>query len=98
MSQGIFVGVAAAGVEGLDDGVALADGVALDDGVALADGEALVPDVLECDELLGFGLADTPGFGTHPASPSAIVAASATTMMVDRSRESAMVFIVREAP
>ena len=86
MSQGIFVGVAAPGAEGLDDGV------------ALADGEALGPDVLECDELLGFGLADTPGFGTHPASPSATVAASATTMTVDRSRESVMVFIVREAP
>ena len=86
MSQGIFVGVAAPGAEGLDDGV------------ALADGEPLGPDALECDELLGFGLADAPGFGTHPVSPSATVAASATTMMVDRSRESAKVVIVREAP
>ena len=86
MSQGIFVGVAAGGVEGLDDGV------------ALAEGETLGPGALECDELLGFGLADTPGFGTHPASPSATVAASATTMTVDRSRESVIVVIVREAP
>ena len=86
MSQGIFVGVATPGVEGLEDGV------------ALADGEALGPDALECDELLGFGLADAPGAGTHPASPSATVAASATTMTVDRSRESVIVVIVREAP
>ena len=82
MSQGIFVGVAAAGAEGPEAGV------------ALADGDAPVPDALECDESLGFGLADAPGFGTHPASPSITVAASATTMTVDRSRESAMEFIV----
>ena len=86
MLQGIFVGVAAVGVVGLDDAV------------ALADGEALGPDALGCDELLGFGLADVPGSGTHAASPKATVAASATTITVDRSRESVMVFIVREAP
>jgi len=45
-------------------------------------------------EALGLGLAVEPVFATHPASPSATVAASTTTITVDRSRESAMLFIV----
>jgi len=78
--HGIFVGVAAAAAGGLGDRAGLGD-----DG-ALADGEAL-----GADEPLGRGLADVPGPGTHPASPSATVAASATPVMIDHSRESEMV-------
>jgi len=81
--HGIFVGVAAAAAGGLGDGAGLGD----DD--ALAEGEAL-----GADEPLGRGLADVPGPGTHPASPSATVAASATPVMIDRSRESEMVFMM----
>jgi hypothetical protein len=87
--HGIFVGVPAGAAEGL--GEVLGDAVALVDDEALADGEAL-----GVDEPLGRGLAGVPGPGTHPASPSATVAASATT--IDRSRESAILFIVRHAP
>jgi hypothetical protein len=83
VSHGIFVGVAAADAEGLGDGLALALADADADGEALAEGEPL-----------GRGLAEVPDSGTHPASPSATVTASATTITVDRSRESAMLFIV----
>ena len=83
--HGIFVGVPAGAADGR--------GEVLGDGAALADGEAL-----DVRGALGRGLAEVPGSGTHPASPSVTVAASATTIMVDRSRESAVVFMVCHAP
>jgi hypothetical protein len=84
------VGVAATEAEGLGDGTELADGEVLCDGGALCDGEVL------CDGVeLGCGLVVEPGPGTHPASPSVPITASATRMTVDRSRGSAMLFIMR---
>jgi len=76
--QGILVAVAAAAL-----GVGV--GEIVDDGAGFAEGESVA---------VGLEVFDVPGSGTHAASPSATVAASATTITVDRSRESAMVFIV----
>jgi hypothetical protein len=79
VSHGIFVGTASAAADGVGAGLA----------PALELGEALA-----VDDLVGFGLEVVLGCGTHPASPRATVAASATTITLDRSRESAMVFMV----
>jgi hypothetical protein len=71
-------------------GVAATEAEGLGDGMELADGEVL------CDGVeLGCGLVVEPGPGTHPASPSVPITASATRMTVDRSRGSAMLFIMR---
>ncbi len=81
--HGIFVGVADAAADGRGDGARLGGDEALADGEALGD-----------DGPLGRGLADVPGPETHPARTSATVAASATTVMVDRSREWSLVFMM----
>jgi len=78
--QGILVAVAAAAL-----GVGVGFGEIVDDGTGFAEGESVAA---------GLEVFDVPGSGTHAASPSATVAASATAITVDRSRESAMVFIV----
>jgi len=77
--HGIFVGTASAAADAVGVGLAL----------ALALGEALA-----VDDLVGFGLEVALGPGTHPVSARATVVASATTITLDRSRESAMVFMV----